>query len=141
MQKVILDTNVIISSLIQRNFPFLIVYHCVLENTVDICLSNELIQEYVDVIHRPKFSKYPDFLKNAEFVLINIIKKANIYTPKRKLEILKDSGDNKLLELALESGANFIITGNIKDFDMIEFTGTKIIDPKTYWEDFAFFHP
>lgn len=35
MQKIILDTNVIVSSLIQKNYLYLIIYHCIEGNTYD----------------------------------------------------------------------------------------------------------
>ncbi len=50
MQKVILDTNVIISSLIQKNYPYLIVDHCI-EGNVILCLSNPILQEYIEVLY------------------------------------------------------------------------------------------
>ena len=66
MQKVILDTNVIISSLIQKNYPYLIVDHCIDGNAI-ICVSNSLLREYLQVIERPKFAKFVDFKSNANF--------------------------------------------------------------------------
>jgi predicted nucleic acid-binding protein len=41
-----------------------------------------------------------------------------------------------ILELAEESNANFIITGNTNDFTMPEYKKTKIVTPKEYWENF-----
>ncbi len=96
MQKIILDTNVLISALIQSNFPNFILYNHVLENLVELCISDDLMEEYLEVIHRPKFSKYPDFVSKADF----------------------------------------LITGNTNDFIMTDFKGTKIVNPKDYWEIF-----
>jgi uncharacterized protein len=136
MQKIIIDTNVIISSLIQRSYPHFIIYNCVLENLVDLCISDDLLEEYLNVINRPKFERYPDFLNKAEFVIAQIEDKAKNYYPKERFEIISDLDDNKLLELAHESKADFIITGNTNDFTMSEFRGTKIISPKEYWENY-----
>ena len=136
MQKVIIDTNVLVSALIQRSYPYLIVYHCVLENLVEMCTSKELFEEYLDVLNRPKFSKYSDFLSNAEFVLAQIESRATNYFPKERFEIIDDKNDNRLLELASESNADYIITGNTNDFTMSSFKGTKIISPKDYWDNF-----
>jgi hypothetical protein len=101
-----------------------------------VCISDELFEEYLDVINRPKFSKYPDFLNKAEIVLSQIESKAMKFFPKERLGIINDKNDNKLLELALESTADFIITGNTNDFTMDHFTGTKIVSPKDYWDNF-----
>ena len=134
MQKVILDTNVLVSALIQRNYPNFILYNYVFENLVEICLSDELFEEYLAVLNRPKFTKNPDFVINAEIVLAQIESKATKFFPTQNLNIIKDFADNRLLELALESHADFIITGNTNDFTMNDFGGTKIVTPKEYWD-------
>jgi hypothetical protein len=134
MQKVIFDTNVLISALIQKSYPFLILNNIILENKSDLCISEELYEEYFEVIHRPKFSKYPDFLNNAELILTKLNELAIMYYPLTKVDELKDKNDNKILELALESSADYIITGNTKDFTFPEFHGTKIISPKEFWD-------
>ena len=136
MQKIIIDTNILISSLIQRSYPYFIVFEYVFEQQIEVCLSEELLEEYLDVIHRPKFTKYPDFLRNAELVLNYLNKKSRKYTPLIAVDEIKDKDDNMLLELALEAKADFIITGNTNDFVMPEFKGTKIVTPKEYWDNY-----
>jgi len=81
---------------------------------------------------------YPDFLIKAELVLAQIENKATKYFPSERYEIIADKNDNKFLELAFESKADFIITGNSNDFTMSDFKGTKIISPKEYYENFSF---
>jgi predicted nucleic acid-binding protein len=75
MQKIIIDTNVIVSSLIQRGYP----YHIIFDLFID---------------------------------------------------------DNKILELADECGADFVITGNSKDFTFPLYKQTKIVTPRDYWETY-----
>jgi predicted nucleic acid-binding protein len=43
---------------------------------------------------------------------------AELYKPETKLSIISDEPDNRLLELANTSKADFIITGNTTDFTM-----------------------
>ncbi|MEO8209963.1 MAG: putative toxin-antitoxin system toxin component, PIN family [bacterium] len=116
MQKVILDTNVIISSLISKGIPSKIVEELVIEQKVRICLSKEILDEYIGVINRRKFSIFKNFYVNAE-ILIDYIDIVSLrYSPEVKLKILSDLSDNKFLELAVTSKADFLITGNVKDF-------------------------
>ncbi len=61
---------------------------------------------------------------------------SEIYEPKTKLKIIKDEPDNRFLELAQISKADFIITGNTDDFTMEVYNGTKIVTPKEYWEEY-----
>lgn len=134
MQKIILDTNVIVSALIQKSYPYYILYEHVIEGNVKVCLSEALIEEYVDVLNRPKFAKFPEFVANSEQVLAYLIKSANLYEPKIKLNLIKDADDNKLLELADESKADFLITGNTNDFTIKQYKNTQILTPKEFWE-------
>lgn len=136
MQKVIIDTNVLVSSLIQRNYPYFILYNYVLENLVEVCISEDLFKEYLEVLNRPKFNKYPDFINKAESVLAQIESKATMFYPSERLDVIIDCADNRLLELAVESKADFIITGNTNDFTMTDFEGTKIVTPKEYWDNY-----
>ncbi len=135
MQKIILDTNVIVSSLIQKSFPYLIVDHCI-ENNAIICLSNPILQEYIEVLGRPKFTSFADFKINADFLIARISEISKIYEPTTKLNIIKDEFDNRFLELAQISKADFIITGNTSDFSINIYKKTKIVTPKEYWEKY-----
>jgi len=50
--------------------------------------------------------------------------------------LLGDKDDNMLLELAHESRANFLITGNTNDFTISKYKETLIVSPKDYWENY-----
>lgn len=62
-----------------------------------------------------------------------------MFEPQNKLKIIKDEPDNRLLELAEISDADFIITGNTNDFTMKIHLNTKIVSPKEFWEKYRFF--
>ena len=134
MQRVILDTNVVVSALIQKSYPHYIVFDYVLHEQVQLCLSASLLDEYRDVLSRPKFSKINNFEHNAEIILNRFFKTALFYVPKNRLDILKDKSDNKLLELADESCADFLITGNSADFTITHYKRTQILSPRSFWE-------
>lgn len=134
MQKIILDTNVFVSSLIQRGYSYYLVSEMFSGDDLELCISDEVFREYYDVLNREKFSKYPDFAAKARTLLIDIQKRAVKYFPEIKLKVINDVDDNKFLELAETSNANYLITGNINDFTMKEYKGTKIVTPKEFWE-------
>jgi putative PIN family toxin of toxin-antitoxin system len=134
MQRVILDTNVIVSALIQKSYPHHIVFDYVLDGQVQLCLSEALLNEYRSVLSRSKFSKINNFEYNAEIVLNRFAKTALFYVPEICLDILKDKSDNKLLELADESHADFLITGNSVHFTITHYKYTQILSPRSFWE-------
>jgi putative PIN family toxin of toxin-antitoxin system len=65
MQKIVIDTNVIVSALIQKSYPFLIVDELFFDDKIQLCISEDLINEYFDVLSRPKFARFPDFSSKA----------------------------------------------------------------------------
>ncbi|SCD20787.1 putative nucleic acid-binding protein [Proteiniphilum saccharofermentans] len=135
MQRIVIDTNVIVSALIQKNYPFLIIDELFFEDKIQLCVSSELIQEYFDVLSRPKFARFPHFISKAENILTEIGLKAELFEPDTKLNIISDKDDNMILELAEKCNADFIITGNTNDFTMSEYKSTKIVTPREYWEN------
>ena len=97
-------------------------------------LSEALMNEYREVLSRPKFAQITDFLSNTEIVLSRFEKIALLYEPKIRLNIIKDKSDNKLLELADKSNADFLITGNHVDFTITHYKNTQILSPRRFWE-------
>lgn len=100
MQRIILDTNVLVPALIQRSFPYLILNELFIEGKIILCTSDALLSEYYEVLAREKFSKYPDFVNAAQTVLALIVNKAEKFSPRTKVSIISDQPDNRLLELA-----------------------------------------
>lgn len=43
MQKIVIDTNVIVSSLIQRSYPYKIIYELFVDDKFLLCVSEELM--------------------------------------------------------------------------------------------------
>jgi hypothetical protein len=78
---------------------------------------------------------FSDFKTNSDFLIARLSEMSEIYQPTTKLKIIKDEPDNRLLELAQISKADFIITGNTNDFTMEIYKKTKIVTPKEYWEE------
>ena len=137
MQKLILDTNVIVSALISSSIPSKILYELVLTEKVEICLSEEILSEYVEVLNREKFSKFANFKTKAEVVLNRLREIAIFYQTDRKIEVLTDTSDNKFLELAAVSAADYLTTGNTLDFTITEFEYTRILTPREHWDNYA----
>ncbi len=135
MQKIVIDTNVLVSSLIQKSYPYRIIYELFIDDKFLLCISNDLMSEYYEVLARPKFVGFPDFFTRAEILLVDVEAKARKYQPTKKLDLISDIDDNKILELADECSADFIITGNTNDFTFTAYKQTKIVTPKEYWEN------
>lgn len=107
MQKIVIDTNVFVSALIQRSNPYYIVSELLSGADIKLCISDDAFDEYYAVLNREKFSKYSDFAAKAQTLLVDIQKRAISYFPTIKLNIINDIDDNKFLELSEINHANF----------------------------------
>ena len=136
MQRIVIDTNVIVSSLIQQSYPYLIINDLFIEDNFQLCISEKLLAEYYEVLSRPKFSGFQDFFIKAESLLTVIETKSLKFNPTIKLNVITDKDDNMILELADECLADFVITGNTNDFTFLTYKDTQIVTPKEYWEKY-----
>jgi len=137
MQKVIIDTNVIISALISSHgIPAKIVDELFIEEKIILCISNDVFAEYLDVIDREKFRKYKNFLSKAEIVVGYMEEMAEHFVTAKIYHKLPDKSDNKFIDLAIYSNADFIITGNKNDFNISHIGKTLIVTPTEYWENY-----
>jgi len=125
--------------LIQKSFPYQIISELFIEEKIILCVSEALMEEYHEVLRRPKFSLYSGFVAKAETLLADIEAKAIMYVPMISLDLISDKDDNKILELADVCAADYIITGNTNDFTFSTYKNTKIVTPKDYWHIFYAF--
>jgi putative PIN family toxin of toxin-antitoxin system len=132
MLKIVIDTNVIVSALIEVSYPTQIVRDLVLGKKIVVCLSQQVLSEYINVINRDKFKRYPSFTTYAQIVLSTIEEISLKYNPTLTLDTIQDEPDNRFLELALASDADFLITGNTKDFVVEKPGALKIVTPKEF---------
>ncbi|MEO6218917.1 MAG: putative toxin-antitoxin system toxin component, PIN family [Ginsengibacter sp.] len=77
-----------------------------------IASSQEVFEEYTQVLFRRKFDKY--FISNEErlFIINLVATKLRVFSPTEIIEECRDPKDNKFLELAISAKASCIITGD-----------------------------
>ena len=132
--RLILDTNVLVSANIQRSYPYFIVDRLFADLNIELCISDELFTEYVEVLNREKFARFPDFHTKAQTLLSDIENYGVRFTPTAKVDLIRDEPDNRLLELAEACSADYLVTGNTNDFTMTQYKETRIVSPKEFFE-------
>jgi putative PIN family toxin of toxin-antitoxin system len=131
MPKVILDTNVIISAFLKAESNPALILALGLEGSLTFCLSETIWREYRGVLRRKKFQGLDQ--ESTERLLSVIMQQALWVFPRIPVNILsRDPADNKFLECALESQADYLITGNTRHFPLKMFHGTRIINPRDF---------
>lgn len=127
--KVIIDTNVFISSFFGGN-PRKVI-NLWKEEKIILCLSKEILEEYVKVLIRMGFKNEEEL----EELLSLFAKRFNIiftsHTPKIKV-VKDDPEDDKFIECAVTCGAEFIITGDKALERIKEYRKIKILNPKNF---------
>jgi putative PIN family toxin of toxin-antitoxin system len=127
--KIVLDTNVIVSALINTNGIPGMILALVLNGKVKILYDNRIIFEYVDVLSRKDFGFSEEiihdmmdyFRSDGEFINAE-------YTNIK----FTDDTDKKFYEVFKSGEAEYLITGNIKHFPK----ENGIIIPKEFFEKY-----
>ena len=123
-KKIILDTNLWISFLITKDYSFLDNY---IENgKARLFFSEELIQEFLTVAKRPKLQKYFTG-KDIEHLLHNFDNFGILIKVTSQIKICRDYKDNFLLNLAVDSKADYLATGDKDLLEIRNIEKTKIL--------------
>ena len=126
MVKLVVDTNLVVSALLKPQSNPALVISLILRGDCSLCLTQDIMTEYAEVLAREKFQRL-DRPKVNE--LLSKLKKLALWIePKVSLhEVVQDPADNTLLECALEAKADFFITGNIHHFPFKKYRQTLIV--------------
>ena len=131
--KIVLDTNVLVSGTFWSGCSFEIVKKIDLKEFV-LVLSKEIIDEYYQTINSEEIIEK---IENKNLIMSETIKKvienAVIVSPSRKVEAVKeDIDDNKILECAVESRAEYILSYDNHLLKLKEFENIKILTPEEF---------
>jgi hypothetical protein len=127
--RIILDTNIWISFLLAKDISKL--DELISQGKVTFILSQELVDEFIEVTQRNKFKKYFD-LNDVESLLVKIKDIAAIISVKSKITVCRDAKDDFLLSLALDGNATHLITGDKDLLILNKFGKTKILTITEY---------
>lgn len=130
--KVVLDTNVIISGLLNSEGSPAQVVDLWINGSIKVATSPALIEEVLNVITRPKFKPLGSLDERCELIK-KLFEHAEIVNPSEKLEIIADDeADNRVLECALTCKADYIVTGDSHLLSLKNYRGIKILSPHEF---------
>jgi len=133
--RIILDTNVLYAGLYSSKGASFKVLRAIDNGKLRGVLSTALLFEYEDVL---KINQEILNLSNQE--IEKILDNLCLLSDHQKIYFLwrprlSDPKDDHLLELAVASGVNLVVTHNISDFKGSDKFGVKAITPKELLED------
>jgi putative PIN family toxin of toxin-antitoxin system len=133
MIRVVLDTNIIVSALLQPLGPPARVFRLALAGSLQLCISAEVYAEYEEVIRRPR-------LKREESVIAGTlcaIRTEAVWTKVAEtVRACSDPDDNAFFECALGAAAHYVVTGNLRHFPST-YRGICIVTPRQFLEVLA----
>jgi len=107
-KRVVFDTNILVSALVFPGGRGEAALRRIIEQTDQLLLSRPIINELLDVLAR-KFARDAEELAH---VAVFITELAVVVAPKRRLRVVKDDPDNRILECAVAGRAQVIVTGD-----------------------------
>ncbi len=128
--KVVFDTNIFISALVIPGSLAEKAVSRIIEGRDELFISKDIIKEVLSVLSY-KFGREREALSHVAVILLDL---GNLVKPERRIEMLRDEADNKILECAVAARADLIVTGDKQMLRLKECLGIKIASLRDYLE-------
>jgi len=129
--RVVFDANILVAALVFPGGRGEEALQRIVEEHDDLPLSKPILDELLGVLAR-KFARDAEELARVAVFLGSL---ATMVRPARRLRVLADAPDNRILECALAGGAAAIVTGDRAMLALREYRGVRILDLRSYLEN------
>jgi putative PIN family toxin of toxin-antitoxin system len=126
--RVVFDSNIFISALILPGSQASKAILRIVNGQDVLILSREIIDEVLTVLAR-KFSRDKEAISRVAVYLNDL---GDIVNPVRRIKVLKDDTDNRILECAVSGEADKVVTGDKGILQLKRYEGIKIITLRQY---------
>lgn len=124
MITVVVDTNVVVSGILKPGGREATVLNLIAEGRLTWCTSEPILKEYRRVL----VAKLHLAPRPVEFYL-SLARAGPFFVPDVVLTTSADEPDNRFYECAHAARADFLVTGNLKDFPLSP-VGTRIVNAR-----------
>lgn len=123
----VLDTNVIVSAVAYGGVPANVVRLVVRGDVIGVT-SNILIAETLEILTKKiGFSR-----QRADAIRRKVRRNFRAMHPSRKLSVLRDDADNRVLEAAVAGQCRYIVTGDKELLDLTSYRDIQIVTPRQF---------
>ena len=126
--RVVRDTNILVAALVFPGGQGEAALRRVIEGKDQLVLSRAILDELLEVLGR-KFARDAEELAH---VAVFISELATLVAPRRRLHVVKDDPDNRILECALAGHAQAIVTGDKGLLALKSFEGIPVLSLSSY---------
>jgi putative PIN family toxin of toxin-antitoxin system len=127
--RIVVDTNLWLSFLITKNNSAL--DKIFLDDFVILLYTQELIDEFITVANRSKFTRYFDN-DDLQRLLLSMSRRSIFIDTTSSVDICRDPKDNFLLALSKDGKASHLITGDKDLLELKKFGKTRILTMREY---------
>jgi putative PIN family toxin of toxin-antitoxin system len=131
--KAVFDTNIFVSALAVPGGQAERAIDLVLDARVNLCISKEIIHEVLGVLAQ-KFAKGPEELSRTAVFLSEL---AELVVPRKKLAVLDDEPDNRILECAATGNADVIVTGDRAMLNLKKYQEVRILSLRQFLDEIS----
>jgi uncharacterized protein len=135
--KTVFDTNIFVSALAIPGRQAERAIDLVIDARVYLCISKEIIHEVLGVLAQ-KFSKGSEELARTAVFLSEL---AELVVPRKKLAVLNDEPDNRILECAVAGHADIIVTGDRAMLDLKKYQKIRILSLRQFLDEISIPNP
>lgn len=114
MIRIVIDTNCLLAILPSRS-PYHSVWTEFLANKLEICVSNEILMEYEEILSEKTSPSFADSIIQALLNRKNLVRVTPVW---RFNMVLQDPDDNKFVDCAVCGQAEYLVS-NDKHFRML----------------------
>ena len=132
MTRVVVDVNVIVSAMLSENSVPRAAFNRAL-NQGTVLFSDALLEESRRVLARGRFDRYVTLEERAEF-FEGLINDAEFVEISETVQVCRDPKDDRILELAVNGDADYIVTGDTDLLVLNPFRGIEILQPADFLE-------
>ena len=128
--RVVFDTNIFISALVIPGSLAEKAISRIIEGQDELVISPDIIKEVMSVLSS-KFGREREALSHVAVILLEL---GELVKPVQQVRVLRDEPDNRILECAVFSNADLIVTGDKEMLRLKEYMGVKIASLRDYLE-------
>jgi putative PIN family toxin of toxin-antitoxin system len=128
--RIVLDTNVVVSGLLQSQGNPAQILTLALAGTVEVCYDKRILAEYAEVLARRRFKFDPKIVREV-LAKLEIDGLAVEATGQQDLN-LPDADDEPFLAVALAGQADYLVTGNIADYPADKRRDCAVVSPAEF---------
>jgi putative PIN family toxin of toxin-antitoxin system len=133
MIRVVVDTNVIVSALLRSGGLPEAVFNLAMVGEIILLVSEPVLAEYEEVLRRPRLKIDSAKVTDA---MVRIRAVGSLLVPTQRVTAASDPDDNIFLECAQAGNAEYLVTGNVRDFPET-WQRTRILTPREFVEMWA----